>query len=94
MSQTFVILLMIAMSYIAIMSEGIKTSLETLAMLKENIESFEAEANYIHELKCYLIGGGDIDEHGGVRHFDGEYYYLEGFKIKVKDGVIIDFDYE
>ena len=66
------------------MSESIRASLNAFVMLKENIESFENEARYIHELKCYLIGGGDIDE----------YDYLDGFKIKVKDGVIIDFDYE
>ena len=76
------------------MSEGIRTSLNTLVMLKENVESFESEAEYIHNLKCYLISGGDIDDYEDVRHFDGEYYYLDGFKIKVKEGVIIDFDYE
>lgn len=68
--------------------------MNTLVMLKENIESFESEAEYIHNLKCYLISGGDIDDYEDVRHFDGEYYYLDGFKIKVKEGVIIDFDYE
>ena len=76
------------------MSESIRASLNAFVLLKENIESFENETRYIHELKCYLIGGGDIDEYEEVRHFDGEYYYLDGFKIKVKDGVIIDFDYE
>ena len=70
------------------MSESIGASLNAFVLLKENIESFE------NELKCYLIGGGDIDEYEEVSHFDGEYYYLDGFKIKVKDGVIIDFDYE
>ena len=68
--------------------------MNTLVMLKENIESFESEAEYIRDLKCYLINGGDIDDYEDVRHFDGEYYYLDGFKIKVKEGVIIDFDYE
>ncbi|MGN1405322.1 MAG: hypothetical protein ACI4WM_03565 [Erysipelotrichaceae bacterium] len=76
------------------MSEGIKTSLNVLVLLRENVAAFEYEANYIHDLKCYLISGGDLDEYAEVRHFDGEYYYLDGFKIRVKEGVIIDFEYE
>lgn len=76
------------------MSEGIKTSLNALVLLKENIAAFEHEANYIHNLKCFLISGGDIDDYDEVRHFDGEFYYFDGFKIKVKEGVIIDFEYE
>ena len=53
------------------MSESIRASLNAFVLLKENIESFENEARYIHELKCYLIGGGDIDEYEEVSHFDG-----------------------
>ena len=73
-SQIFVIILMLTMSYTAIMSESIRASLNAFVLLKENIESFENEARYIHELKCYLIGGGDIDEYEEVRHFDGQGY--------------------
>ena len=50
-SQIFVIILMLTMSYTAIMSESIRTSLNAFVMLKENIESFENEARYIHKLK-------------------------------------------
>lgn len=91
--------MMIVMNMTIANNKRIDINNETFIKLRENLSSFEKEARFISDLKCYLINGEDIMDYPLASVvYRGEDYIVRyedlSLRIKIKDGIIVDLGYE